>query len=130
MQHQETWQYDEHGKKYRMVGNIKEYCPTVTIDGIEVYQDEVEEFHRRNREAMEAQRKQQNELIQQKITGKVCPFNFYSGFETPCKTDCALYRPTGCAMKRGSAQDTQGKPCPFLRVCSPQCALYDHGCTL
>ena len=125
------WQYDEHGKKYRMAGNTKEYAPTVLINGIEVYQDEVDEFHRRNEEARKAQMQQQNKIIQQNTTGKTCPFHVSASFPPECKTICGLYRATGCAQKRTkAAQDTKDRPCPFLRVCTPQCALYDHGCTL
>ena len=125
------WQYDKFGKKYRKIGNCIEYCPTVTIDGIEVYQDEVEEFNRNRKEAMERNRQEENNRIQQQQTRKVCPLNRFASFQPECKTDCGLYRPTGCAMKHTQAtQDTQGRPCPFLRKCDPSCAMYDHGCTM
>lgn len=125
------WQYDEHGKKYRQNGMIREYAPTVMIDGVEVYQDELEEFHRRNAEVRKAQIAQANMEAQQKATGKTCPLNQFASFPAQCKKDCALYRPTGCAMKHTQAtQDTQGRPCPYMRKCTKECALYDQGCTL
>lgn len=125
------WMYDEFGKKYRKVGGMIEYAPTVTIDGIEIYQDELEEFNRNRKESMERNRQEENNRIQQRHTGKICPLNRFASFQPDCKTDCALYRPTGCAMKRTEPlADTKGKPCPFMRTCQEQCALYCQGCTL
>ena len=125
------WMYDEFGKKYRKVGSMIEYCPTVTIDGIEIYQDEVEEFNRNRKAAMERNREEENRRIQQQHTDKFCPLNRFASSPPACKTDCALYRPTGCAMKRTTAPaDTKGKPCPYMRKCQETCAMYDNGCTL
>lgn len=124
------WQYDEYGKKYRMVGHCKEYAPTITIDGVEIYQDELEDFHRRNREAKERMLAEQNKRIVEQQTGKQCPVNALQ-MAHECKTDCALYRADGCAWKRRKAEkDTLGMKCPYMRKCIKECALYDNGCTL
>ena len=128
------WKVDEHGKKYRQVApGCIEYAPTITIDGVEVETtpEALEAFHAGNRAAMERQRAEQRQRQAQENTGRFCPFNVNASFPPECKTSCALYRATGCAQKRQKApQDTKGKPCPFLRVCSEQCAIYDNGCCL
>lgn len=125
------WQYDEHGKKYRQNGPIKEYAPTVMIDGVEVYQDELEDFHRHNAEVRKAQREEEAIRNRQLHTGKTCPLNRHASFPPECKTDCALYRGYRCAFKgTHAAKETEGKHCPFMRVCVKECALYDQGCTL
>ena len=126
------WQYDECGKKYRMIGHCKEYAPTITIDGIEVYQDELEEFNRNRKAAMEKNRQAENERLKaQYVPQKTCPLNDPHSMQTQCRTDCAMYTATGCALKRRKATaDTAGKYCPYMRKCQESCALYDQGCTI
>lgn len=105
------WQIDERGRLFRQIApGHKEYA--------------MEFDHPRAIKKNEPQH-------QDTRTGRECPFDQVATMERPCRTSCALYRATGCAMKRREAvQDTNGKPCPFLRKCGPSCALYDHGCTL
>ena len=126
------WKYDEFGRKYRKVGSCIEYAPTITVDGVEVYQDELEEFNRNRKAAMEKQRQQEREAAAQvEHTKKICPFNDPAHFQKECTSKCALYRPTGCAQGRNTdPADTVGKECPYLRQCKPDCALYNQGCTL
>ena len=91
----------------------------------------IAEYNERTRKA-ERQRLQQKKQREEELrTGQYCPFNDPMNGLHACKKDCALYGADGCAMKRRDAeQDTKGRPCPFLRSCSPDCALYDNGCTL
>lgn len=125
------WQYDKLGRKYRRVGNSIEYAPTVTVDGIEVYQDELEEHHRRNKEAAQRFLEEEQRKAQKLDTGKICPLQDPLHIATKCRTDCAFYTDTGCIMKRRPAQDdTKGKRCPYMRTCQESCALYDQGCTI
>ena len=125
------WQYDKWGKKYRKVGNCIEYAPTITVDGVEVYQDELEEFHKRNREVQQKWREEEALKAQQTRTDKICPLQDALHIQKKCSTDCAMYTATGCAMKhRKAAADTAGKPCPYMRQCKADCALYDQGCTI
>ena len=47
-----AWEVDAQGRRFRLIGaNCVEYEPTITIDGIEIPQSELVEFHRRRREA-------------------------------------------------------------------------------
>ena len=51
------WQVDpQTGERFRMVGHIKEYEPTIRIDGIEIPQSQLADYHKRRKEA-EARRK-------------------------------------------------------------------------
>lgn len=125
------WQYDQWGKKYRKVGHMIEYAPTVTIDGVEIYQDELEDFHKRNKEVQQKWQEEEAKKEQQKRTDKICPLQDPLHIQKKCSTDCAMYTATGCAMKRRKATaDTEGKPCPYMRQCKADCALYDQGCTI
>lgn len=126
------WQRDQWGRKYRKIGNMIEYAPTVTIDGIEVYQDELEEFNANRRAAMEKNRQAENERLKAKnAPRKICPLQDPLHFQSQCRTDCAMYTETGCALKhRKAAADTKGKHCPYMRTCQECCALYDQGCTI
>ena len=95
-------------------------------------------------EAAEAHDKARKEGIQKRIqdqkqhydaahTGKMCPIHpdTYGNPNQECKRNCALYVGDSCALAaRPAAVDTNGKYCPWLRRCSPSCALYNHGCTL
>ena len=63
-------------------------------------------------------------------TGKLCPVDALEAIHE-CKKDCALYLETGCRMKHKQPEkETAGLPCPFMRKCNNQCALYEKGCTL
>jgi len=124
------WEWDEQKRRhFRTVGRgMVEFAPTIIINGVEIENigDNLQQAH----EAIKQSRKARGEAPQQK-TGRLCPFVQAPSICSDCKADCALYRPTGCAMRRSTAAlDTQGMPCPFMRKCAPECALYDHGCTL
>jgi len=128
------WEIDEQGRKYRRIApGCIEFMPTIRIDGVEVENtpEALEAFHAMKKAAIEQAKEEERQREAQKKTGRICPFNAHASFPPECETTCGLHRPTGCAQKRTEAlQDTKGKPCPFLRVCSPQCALYSGGCTL
>ena len=112
---------------------IKEVSNTIIIDGVQVEntQEAIHAFHENRKRCMEANRKAENERRNQEETGKICPLDRFASFPPECKTTCSLYRASGCAYKRNTAaQDTKGKKCPFLRVCTEQCALYCGGCTI
>ena len=126
----DEWQIDEQGRRFRMIGKIKEYEMVYRIGGVEVPASQLEEFHRRNKEAAAAQRAA--EIAEPKITER-CPFA--SGASTTCKSDCALRTAHGCALvyqiDRRPATTTTGKSCPFSPYrCTDDCALNQGGCVL
>lgn len=123
------WQTDEHGRRYRMVGNIKEYEMMVRIGGISVPESQVEAHNAR----MRADAERQRQTVEQQPQPQNCPF--MSGMQTDCTREkCALYC-DGCTLARiidrPPAKDTVGLKCPFSRYnCRPDCALYKNGCAL
>ena len=120
------WEIDEHGRKFRRIGNVKEYMPTIRIDGVEIENtpEAVRAFNERRNAATQAQTPTAD-------TGKTCPLYLRSPMKQNCKTTCALFCGSFCALAaRPAPVDTVGKPCPFMGACNPSCALYRGGCTL
>ena len=124
------WQteVDSYGavRRYRMIGNTKEYEPVITINGMEVPESQLEAFHKVRAEAKE--KEPRKEAIS--TTVKRCPF--LHGYNTVCKTDCVFRNSTRCSLCRPrteNTQDTVGAFCPFCGTCKKDCAAYDGGCT-
>ncbi len=110
------WQIDEKGRKYRQIGNIKEYA---------------QERHFANSCAGQALERKCREAEQAKLTGKSCPFK--GAAFSKCLTDCALYGAKGCilAMQEQDTRDTKGAYCALHKTpCNEACALYGNGCGL
>lgn len=118
-------------RRYRMIGNCKEYEMMVTVDGMRIPQSEVKAYHERKRQREAAQRIQATQI--QQPPPQNCPFT--SGLNTDCRREkCALFL-DGCTLakigNRQPAKDTKGLQCPFNHCsCNEQCALYKGGCTL
>lgn len=125
------WQTDKYGKRYRMVGNCKEYEPE--INGIP--QSVFFASQKRQRELdAEAREREQKEAAERAAKRRNCPFIDSNGRNTDCSLEaCALYM-NGCTLARLTpAKDTEGLQCPFdryKRKCRTDCALYKGGCTL
>lgn len=116
-------------QRYRMIGNVKEYEMMVSVDGIEIPQSQLEDYHRRKKAQADARR-----AAPQPPPPKHCPFSF-SGIPGNCRKEkCALYDGEACALAQlaeSAARDTSGRKCPFNPYqCDAQCALYKTGCTL
>ena len=62
------WQVDETGRRFRMVGYIKEFEPTIVIGGVEVPESQVKEFNARNKAAREAAIKAEHEAAREVCT--------------------------------------------------------------
>ena len=128
---QETeWKIDEHGKRYRELGNhMREYEMMIHTEAGEIPQSQLADFQRRSKEAAEKRRKAELAAQLTKPT-KQCPFR--TGMNTTCKSDCTFFADPGCRLAAHSAiQDTQGRQCVFTgRKCDSTCAMYQHGCTL
>lgn len=132
------WQteVDPHGgvRRFRMVGNIKEYEMEISVNGVLVPQSQLEEHNRRAREAKERQGLplNANARNQQK---KRCPFASVGGrsLDDACRSDCAFYGRNGCELGTNESTGTQdacGKKCPLGGNCGGNCALYENGCSL
>ena len=109
------------GRRYRIVGGIKEYEMQIQTAGGMITESQLEA---ENRAA-----KPQKERPAQRPD---CPFK--DGVKNSCSGEsCALYLKGGCTLAQiGSGQpakDTAGLQCPFNRYkCSTTCALYKKGC--
>lgn len=122
-------------RRYRMIGNCKEYEMDVTVDGIEIPQSELTAYHERKKAAEQA-RKEAEKNRPAPPPPKNCPFA--DGMQTTCAREkCALYM-GGCTLAqisdRPPAKATEGLQCPFSKYkskCRKDCSLYNKtGCTL
>lgn len=118
-------------RRYRMLGPIKEYEPTIIVNGIEIPQRELEDFNRRSKERAAAQSAQIRRAAPAQKS-YICPF---TGGNHACRRDkCALYTGRGCTLAQiatTAARDTAGKSCPFSPYsCRNDCSLYKTGCVL
>ena len=92
------WKIDEHGKRYREIapGHI-EFEPTIVVDGVEIYQSDLEEFQRRQKAAEERRKAAALEEMKNRPPTKYCPFN--SSMNNQCKREgCVLFLNGGCSI--------------------------------
>lgn len=123
------WQEDKYGKRYRMVGNCKEYEPEINGIPQSVFFASQKRQKELDAKRYEEEKRQAAERAAQR---RNCPFS--DGMQTDCKREaCALFM-DGCTLARLTpAKDTEGLQCPFSRYhskCRTDCALYKGGCTL
>ena len=122
-------------RRYRMIGNCKEYEPTIRVDGIEIPQSELTAYHERKKAAQAAQIEAAKKAAAAAPPPRNCPFS--DGMSTQCTREkCALYL-NGCTLARLTdkppAKATEGLQCPFSKYhskCRKDCALFKAtGCT-
>ena len=141
MQRDETpiaWERDSMGRKFRRVGKgCIEYAPTITLaGGVEIYEDELSDYHKRQKAAEEEQRKKQAEAFKNAPPVRSCPF--INGCNTTCRRDaCKIFIDGRCAISiiadAAGVEITQAPPknakCPFsIYGHCESCALYNKGC--
>ncbi len=115
------WLTDEFGRRYRMIGNTKEYEMMIRVEGgLEIPESQLEAYN--------AVKRQQRETPKQEL-GR-CPFK--NGLSTSCSADCALFSGNGCKLVNGAAKsETIGKHCPFSSYqCAKECMFYQNGCSI
>ena len=119
------WQTDQLGRRYRMIGNCKEYETMITVGGgITIPESQLAEYNSMKKETSKRPEEDKKE---------VCPFS--AAIDKSCREDCALRVKVGCSIafmvdRRPSCQ-TAGKRCPInSQNCRPDCALYKNGCVL
>ena len=120
------------GRRYRMVGGIKEY--EMEINGVP------QSVFFASQKAQKAQQetareREQKEAAERAARRRNCPFIDSNGRNTDCSREaCALFIGESCTLARLTpAKDTEGLQCPFDRYkhkCRKDCALYRNGCTL
>ena len=134
------WKIDEHGKRYRETApGLREYEMTITLSGgIEIPVSQLDEYHRRQKEAEEKRRQAALEEMKNRPAPRSCPFS--SGCNSLCKREkCKIFLDgkcslaiiadaTGAEIEEAPARD---KKCPFsIYGHCENCALYSKGCAI
>lgn len=135
------WQVDEHGKRFRRVGNAIEYEMMISVaGGIEIPESELDEYHRRQKEAEEKRKAAALEELKNRPEPKSCPFS--NGNYNTCKREkCSLFIKGKCAIavladahgteQTDQTEQTQATKCPFsIYGRCKGCALFNNGCAL
>ena len=127
-------------KRFRMIGHIKEYEPTITINGLEIPQSQLEDYHRRQKEAEERRKAAALEELKNRPEPKSCPFS--SGNNNTCTREkCSLFLKGKCAIailadahgteQTDQTEQTQAAKCPFsIYGRCKGCALFNNGCAV
>ena len=131
------WKVDEHGKRYREIapGHI-EFEPTIVVDGIEIYQSDLEEFQRRQKAAEERRKAAALEEFKNRPEPKGCPWS--TGMDNQCKREkCTLFLDGRCSIAiiadaHGADHPIEkGTKCPFsIYSRCDRCALNNGGCAI
>ena len=134
------WQVDpKTGERFRMIGKIKEYELMVRIDGIEIPQSQLSDYHKRKKAAEEERLKKALEEAQNRPPAKSCPFA--NGCNTSCKREgCKIFANGKCALaiiadasgveiEEAPAKDNRKCPFSIYGHCEG-CALYNKGCAI
>ena len=144
MQRDETpiaWERDSMGRKFRRVGKgCIEYAPTITLaGGVEIYEDELEDFHKRQKEAEERRKAAAADELRNRPPARSCPFA--DGCHTLCKREqCKIFYDGQCSIttvadavgveiEEAPANDKRKCPFSIYGKCEG-CALYHHGCAI
>ena len=124
--------------RFRMVGGIKEYEPTITINGLEIPQSQLADYHRRQKEAEERRKAEALEAAKNRPEPKSCPFS--DGCNNTCKREgCNIFLKGKCSIATiadASGVEIEEAPaqnskCPFSIYGRCQgCALYNKGCAI
>ena len=132
------WKIDEHGKRYRETApGLREYEMTITLSGgIEIPVSQLDEYHRRQKEADEKRRQAALEEMKNRPAPRSCPF--VSGMNTSCKREkCVLFLDGKCSIAiiadaHGTDQPiVKGAKCPFsVYAHCDGCALNNGGCAI
>ena len=125
--------------RFRMVGGIKEYEPTITINGLEIPQSQLADYHRRQKEAEERRKAEALEAAKNRPESKSCPFA--TGCNTTCTREgCNIFLKGKCSIATiadasgaeiEAAPATDKRKCPFSVYGRCEgCALFSKGCAI
>ena len=126
-------------KRFRMIGQIKEYEPTITINGLEIPQSQLADYHRRQKEAEERRKAEALEAAKNRPEPKSCPFS--NGCNNTCQREgCKIFLKGKCSIATiadasgaeiEAAPATDKRKCPFsVYGRCKGCALYNNGCAI
>ena len=126
-------------RRFRMVGGIKEYEPTITINGLEIPQSQLADYHRRQKEAEERRKAEALEAAKNRPEPKSCPFS--NGCNNTCQREgCKIFLKGKCSIATiadasgaeiEAAPATDKRKCPFSVYGRCEgCALFSKGCAI
>ncbi len=126
-------------KRFRMIGQIKEYEPTITINGLEIPQSQLEDYHRRQKEAAERRKAEALEAAKNRPEPRSCPFS--NGCNNTCTREgCKIFLKGKCSIATiadasgaeiEAAPATDKRKCPFSVYGRCEgCALFSKGCAI
>lgn len=135
----DEWKVDEHGKRYRETApGHREYEMTITLSGgIEIPVSQLDEYHRRQKEAEEKRRQAALEEMENRPAPRSCPF--MDGCNNTCRREkCMIFLDgrcsiaviadaTGVEIEEAPAKDKRKCPFSIYGHCEG-CALYNKGC--
>ena len=134
------WKVDKYGQRYRETApGHREYEMTITLSGgIEIPVSQLDEYHRRQKEADEKRRQAAMEEMRNRPVPRSCPF--VSGCNTMCKREkCKIFFDGKCSIATIADASgveieetpTKNKKCPFSIYGKCEgCALYNKGCSV
>lgn len=130
------WETDEHGKRFRRVGNMIEYEMEIHTSGCVVPASQLEDFHKRQKKADEKRKAAALEEWKNRPEPKGCPFS--NGMNNQCKREkCVLFLGGRCSIAiladaHGTDQPiAKDAKCPFSVYgrCG-SCAMNNNGCAI
>lgn len=134
------WQVDpKTGERFRMVGHIKEYEMMIHTSGGIVPASQLEDFHKRQKEAEERRKAAAAEELRNRPPARSCPFT--DGCNTLCRREqCKIFYEGQCSIatladavgveiEEAPANDKRKCPFSIYGKCEG-CALYHHGCAI
>lgn len=134
------WKVDpKTGQRYRDVGKIREYEMMIHTSGGIVPASQLEDFHKRQKEAEERRKAEALEAAKNRPEPRSCPFS--NGCNNTCtREQCKIFLNGKCAIAAiadatgaeiEEAPATDKRKCPFsLYGRCEGCALFSKGCAL
>ena len=132
------WKVDERGQRYRETApGLREYEMTITLSGgIEIPVSQLDEYHRRQKEAEEKRRQAALEEMKNRPAPRSCPF--MDGCNNTCHREkCRIFLDGKCSIAvladaHGTDQPiVSGAKCPFsIYGRCDGCALNNGGCAI
>ena len=128
------WQTDKDGRRYRMVGPIKEYMATIQTTYGVFDVDRAPSQIQNMKEQEQRQRQERSRKQQEDMTGRICPIKkAKQAVKSSCEKSCAWYTGKSCMLADLDIpveRDTEGRDCILTGKCISLCAMYNGGCTL
>lgn len=134
------WKVDpKTGQRYRDVGKIREYEMMIHTSGGIVPASQLEDFHKRQKEAEERRKAEALEAAKNRPEPRSCPFS--NGCNNTCtREQCKIFLNGKCAIAAiadatgaeiEAAPATDKRKCPFsIYGHCKGCALYNKGCAV